>query len=254
MYVSRPSDQVERPLSSQTSLTGNSHLNRPAQLLIADFGATRLGVRMALADQEVEICAEADDAAQAIVAAKLAQPDICLVGSELPGGGIAAVQGIHEAAPSAAIVVLAGIGDASELLIAVRAGAIGYIPGTITREQLHRVFQAALAGEAVVPRSMVRALIRELHTSAALVAGRVSSRQAQVLDLVRRGHSPAEIARRLEISPVTVRRHTSDLVRKLGLEDRGALVTVEPGVAANGGASRGPSPSGGNGQARLRRQ
>jgi DNA-binding NarL/FixJ family response regulator len=209
---------------------------------------------MALVDQEIEIWAEADDAAQAIGAATLGQPDICLVGSELPGGGIAAVQGIHEAAPNAAIIVLAGIGKASELLLALRLGAIGYVPGTITREQLRRVLEAALAGEAVVPRSMVRPLIRELHTSAALVAGQVSSRQAQVLDLVRRGHSPAEIARRLEISPVTVRRHTSDLVRKLGVENRGALVTVEPGVAANAGARRGPSPSGDNGHARLRRQ
>lgn len=229
-------------------------LNRPAKLLIADFGATRLGVRMALVDQEIEIWAEADDAAQAIAAAKLGQPDICLVGSELPGGGIATVQGIHEAAPSAAIIVLAGIGTASELLLALRLGAIGYVPGTITREQLPRVLQAVLAGEAVVPRSMVRTLIRELHTSAALVAGQVSSRQAQVLDLLRRGHSPAEVARRLEISPVTVRRHTSDLVRKLGLEDRGALVSFEPGIAVGAGARPGPSPSGDNGQARLRRQ
>jgi DNA-binding NarL/FixJ family response regulator len=209
---------------------------------------------MALADQEVEICAEADDAAQAIAGAKLAQPDICLVGSELPGGGVAAVRGIQEAAPRAAIVMLAGIGDASELLMAVRAGAIGYVPGTITREQLRLVFQAVLAGQAVVPPSMVRALIRELHTSAALIAGEVTSRQAQVLDLLRRGHSPAEIARRLGISPVTVRRHVSDLVRKLGLEDRWALVSSEPGIAANGGTHRGPSASSSNGQAKPRRQ
>lgn len=209
---------------------------------------------MALAGQKIEIWAEADDAAQAIGAARLGQPDICLVGSELPGGGIAAVQGIHEAAPDAAIIVLAGIGTASELLLALRLGAIGYVPGTITREQLRRVLEAALAGEAVVPRSMVRTLIRELHTSAALAAGQVSSRQAQVLDLVKRGHSAAEIARRLEISPVTVRRHTSDLVRKLGLEDRGALATVEPGVAAIAGAFGARSAGGDSGQAVLRRQ
>jgi DNA-binding NarL/FixJ family response regulator len=229
-------------------------LNRPAKLLIADFGATRLGVRMALADQEVEISAEADNATQAIAGAKLAQPDICLVGSELPGGGMAAVRGIQQGAPGAAIVVLGGIGDAGELLTAIRAGAIGYVPGTITREQLRGVFQAVLAGEAVVPPSMVRILIRELHKSAALVDGEVTSRQAQVLDLLRRRHSPAEIARRLEISPVTVRRHMSDLVRKLGLEDRGGLMSFEPGIPVNGDACRVPGATRNNGQVKPQRQ
>lgn len=198
-------------------------------------------MRMALADQDVEVCAEADDAAQAIAKAKVGQPDICLVGSELPGGGMATVRGIHEAAPATAIIVLAGMGDASELLIALRAGAIGYVPGSITREQLGRVFQAVLAGEAVVPRSMVRNLICELRTSTALVAGEVSSRQAEVLDLLRRGHSPAEIAQSLGISPVTVRRHMSDLVRKLGLENRWALPSFAPSIAANGGTHLNPA-------------
>ena len=209
---------------------------------------------MALADHEVEICAEADDSVQAIAGAKVAQPDICLVGSELPGGGMAAVRGIQKAAPDAAIVVLAGMEATSELLMAVRAGAIGYVPGTITSEQLRRVVQAALAGEAVVPRSMVRTLIRELQTSAALVAGDVTSRQAQVLDLLRRGQSPSEIARRLEISPVTVRRHMSDLVRKLGLEDRWALVGFGSGIAASNGTRHGPNPSNNNGHAKRLRQ
>jgi DNA-binding NarL/FixJ family response regulator len=181
---------------------------------------------MAVADQEIEVCGEADDAAEAVAGAKLTQPDICLVGSELPGGGMAAVRGIHKVAPGAAIVVLGSVGDANELLTALRAGAIGYVPCTITSWQVQRVFQAIMAGEAVVPRAMVRALLRELYTSAAVGAGEVSSRQAQVLDLARRGHSPAEIARRLGISPVTVRRHISVLVRKLGLEDRRALVNL----------------------------
>lgn len=184
---------------------------------------------------------------QAIAEAKLAQPDICLVGSELPGGGTTAVRGIHEATPAAAIVVLGGMGNASELLDAVRAGAIGYAPGSITSEQLRRVFQAVLAGEAVVPRSMVRNLIGELHTSAS-IAAEISSRQAEVLDLLRRGHSPAAIAHRLKISPVTVRRHMSDLVRKLGLENRWALASLGPAIAANGGTRPGPGPAYDNGQ------
>lgn len=146
-------------------------VNRPAKLLIADFPPTRLGVRMALADERIEICAEAGDVAQAIAEAQRKQPDMCLVGSALPGGGMAAVRGIQAVARGATIVVLAAAADPSELLMAVRAGAIGYVPGTTTREQLRRACQAALAGEAVVPRSMVRTLIAELHSSAALGRG-----------------------------------------------------------------------------------
>ena len=224
-------------------------LNRPAKLLIADFRATRLGVRMALADQQIEICAEAGDVAQAIAEAQREQPDMCLIGSDLPGGGMAAVRGIQAVAPGATIIVLAAAGDPRELLMALRAGAIGYVPGTTTREQLRRACEAALAGEAVVPRSMVRTLIGELQTSAALVAGDVTSRQAQVLDLLRSGDSPAEIAQRLEISPVTVRRHISDVMRKLRLGDRGALVSFERGFAANTRARNGSSPGRNNGHA-----
>ena len=69
---------------------------------------------------------------------------------------------------------------------------------------------------------MVRELIRELRTATAL--GGVTEREAQVLGMLRRGHSTAEIASRLQISPVTVRRYISELVRKLGVDNRAALV------------------------------
>jgi DNA-binding NarL/FixJ family response regulator len=228
--------------------------NRLARLLIADFRPTRLGVRMALADQQIEICAEAGDVAQAIAEAEREQPDMCLVGSNLPGGGMTAVRGIQAVAPDATIIVLAAAGDPGELLTAVRAGAIGYVPGTTTGEQLCRACQAALAGEAVVPRSMVRTLIGELQTASALVAGDVTGRQAQVLDLLRAGDSPAEIAQRLEVSPVTVRRHISDLVRKLRLGDRSSLVSFERSIAAKTGARNGPNPGRNNGHAKPRCQ
>ena len=218
---------------------------------------------MALTDQRFEICAEAGDVTQAIAEAQRAQPDICLVGSDLPGGGMDAVRGIQTVAPDATVIVLAGAGNASELLMAVRAGAVGYVPSTTTREQLCRACQAALAGEAVVPRSMVRALIGELHRSAALIAGDITSRQGQVLDLLRHGDTPAEIARHLEISPVTVRRHISDLLRKFGLEDRRALASLDLGIA-NAGVRHGSRPGGNgarhgsrphdNGQPKPRRQ
>src|SRR5690349_16179090 len=120
------------------------------RLLIADHAATRIGIRMAL-DGEIEVCAEAGDATQAIRAAMREQPDICLVGRDLPGDGIAAVRGICRAAPGAAVVVLAAASDVDDFLSAVRAGAIGY-SGAPDGVALARIVRAAAASEAVVPR------------------------------------------------------------------------------------------------------
>jgi DNA-binding NarL/FixJ family response regulator len=198
-------------------------VTRPC-VLIADHEHTRLGALMALGS-EAFVCAEAADAEGAIAAATREQPDVCLIGLEIPGGGLAAVRGICEVAPDTAVVVLAGISDVEDLLDAVRAGAIGYLPAdSVDASMLRRIVRAAIAQEAVVPRSMVLHLLGELRTASEVTGDRVTARESQVLAMLRRGHSTASIAHRLSISPITVRRHISELARKLGAQDRSALV------------------------------
>jgi DNA-binding NarL/FixJ family response regulator len=191
------------------------------RLLIADREPTRLGIRMAL-DGTVEVCAEADDAEQAIRAAKREQPDVCLVGHDISGGAIAAVRGVSRAAPTAAVVLLAQSRDVDDLLDSIRAGAVGYVPGALDAQRLRRIVKASAAHEAVVPRSMVRELLLELRGGGPGTDA-LTARETQVLGMLRRGHSTAKIADRLAITPVTVRRHISQLVRKMGVEDRAAL-------------------------------
>ena len=195
------------------------------RLLIADREATRVGIKMAL-DGEVEVCAEVDDAEQAIRAAMREQPDVCLVGDDLAGSsGLAAVRGICRAAPNAAVVVLTEGHDVDLLLDSVRAGAVGYVPGALDAERLRRIVRAVSEREAVVPRSMVLELLLELRGRGD-GADALTTRESQVLGMLRRGHSTAEIADRLAIAPVTVRRHISELVRKTGVEDRAALTST----------------------------
>jgi DNA-binding NarL/FixJ family response regulator len=199
-------------------------MTRPVSLLVADHAPTRLGIRMAL-EGEVEVCAEADDAEQAIRAAMRHQPDVCLVGRDLPGDGLAAVRGICRAAPRAAVVVLAEVQDVDDFLDAVRAGAIGYVSVGLDASSLRRVIDTAAAKEAVVPPTMVLDLMIELRGKGSGPEV-LTGREAQVLGLLRRGHTTAAIAQRLEIAPVTVRRHISDLVHKLGVRDRSELIAV----------------------------
>jgi DNA-binding NarL/FixJ family response regulator len=204
-------------------------MNRRIRLLIADRAPTRVGIRMAL-EGEVEICAEAGDAEQAIRAAKREQPDVCFVGDDFAGDGLAAVRGICRAAAGAAVVVLSQDHDVEFLLECIRAGAVGYVPGALDGTRLRRIVLAVAAKEAVVPRSMVLELLLELRGGGHGADAR-TARESQVFGMLRRGHSTAEIASRLAIAPVTVRRHISELVRKMGVQDRAAL------TPANGAAS-----------------
>jgi DNA-binding NarL/FixJ family response regulator len=194
--------------------------DRRSTVLVAEHAATRLGITIALGDA-VEICAEAGDAEQAIRAAKRLQPDVCLVGRAIPGG-LHTVRGICRAAPDSAVVVLAEAPDGDDLLECIRAGAIGYAPGALNADSLLRIIRAVEANEAVVPRSMVLELLLELRGGGS-AGERLTGREAQVLRLLRNGHTTAAIAERLEVAPVTVRRHISGVVQKLGVEDRSTL-------------------------------
>jgi DNA-binding NarL/FixJ family response regulator len=207
------------------SLNGDAHGNGdgrgPLRLLIVDRAPTRVGIRMAL-NGSVEVCAEADGSEHAIRAAKQRQPDLALVGEHFAGDGLATIRGICRAAPECAVVVLAGGHDADFLLECVRAGAVGFVPGPLDAERLRRVVSAAASNEAVVPRSMVLELVLELRGGGTAADG-LTTRESQVLGMLRRGHKTGEIADRLAIAPVTVRRHISELVRKMGVENRAAL-------------------------------
>jgi two-component system, NarL family, response regulator LiaR len=206
------------------------------RLLVADHRPMRLGIRLALGSS-VEICAETDDVEHAIRAAMRHQPDICLIGREILRDGVSAVRGICRAAPSAAVVMLAQLEDPDDLIEVIRAGAIGYVPGPVDGDRLRRIVRAIASNEAVVPRSMMLEVLLEFRGLGSGADG-LTGRESQVLGLLRRGHSTAAIAQRLSIAPVTVRRHISELVQKLGVEDRAALTQVAQTTRSRGSATR----------------
>ena len=202
---------------------------------MADTAPTRLGVRLAL-EGMATICAEADDREGALRQALAERPDVCLIGRSLPGGGIAAVREICAALPTTAVVVLADSNDVDDLLASLRAGAIGYMSVGFEPAQLRRAIIAVHTKEAAIPRHMVRDLVDEIRALERAADGDLTLRQAQILTMLRRGHSTARIASSLSISPVTVRRHISVLVRKAGVSGRAQLL-------AEGTVGRDESPA-----------
>jgi two-component system, NarL family, response regulator LiaR len=192
------------------------------RLLIVDNAPTRAGIRMALGG-DVVICAEESEPERAVRAAKRERPDVALIAREITGDWRAAVRGVRRAAPACAVVVLAQRSDVDDMIDSVRAGAVGYVPGPIDAERLHRILQAASGSEAVLPRALVHELLAELRDGHS-PDSELSGREAQVLGMLRRGHTTATIAVRLRIAPVTVRRHISELVHKLGVESRADLI------------------------------
>lgn len=198
------------------------------RLVLVDYAATRRGIRLVL-EPHATICAEADGLEAAVQAAKAQQPDLCLVRLGLLSNGARGVSALCRAVPDAAVVVLADDPDVDDMIDCVRAGAVGYVAGSLDAQQLQRIVSAAACGEAVLARSMVLALMLALRG-----VGRdgLTRREGEVLAMVRRGHTTFEIAQRLEIAPVTVRRHIAQVVRKLGVEDRSALIADDRAVKA----------------------
>jgi DNA-binding NarL/FixJ family response regulator len=205
------------------------------RIVLADDHATaRLGVRLALEDGGFHVVAEADDARGAVEAALEHRPDLCVLDVYMPGGGIAAAAELTEALPEMPVVMLTVSTTNEDLFEALRAGACGYLLKDTDPQRLPVALRAVLDGEAPLPRVLTARLITEFRRRGAerripsaegdLIT--LSERESEVLDLLRTELSTKQIAHRLGISPVTVRRHISELLRKLQVSDRDAALQL----------------------------
>jgi len=207
----------------------------PTRILIADaHQPTRAGLRLVLERNRFEIVAEAADAAAALRAALRQRPALCVIDARLRGGGIRVAGRISSRVPQTEVVVLTDAADEHELMEAVRAGASGYLQKNLSPDTLVRALQGVLRGEAAFPRAMLGPVLDEFRMRnqrrrlklPARPAIELSRRESEVLDLLRRGLGTAEIADRLDISPVTVRRHIGLLLQKLNVPDRAAALKL----------------------------
>lgn len=199
-------------------------------LIAAERRPTRARLRIAL--EAAADCSEAETADAAVAAAVRERPDVCLLSLKAVSNQLRATSEIASRAPSVAVIVLSNRPDEDEFMAAMRGGAAGYLPQSLDPERLPDVVRSTLRGEPAVPRRFVARLLAELQqeTHARRTFVRVGTeripltiRESEVVELLRRNATTAEIAGELGIAPVTVRRHIGSIEQKLGVTDRAAV-------------------------------
>jgi DNA-binding NarL/FixJ family response regulator len=203
------------------------------RIVIADgHPPTRASIRRAVeSDRRLTVCAEASDAAGAVDAAMEHQPDVCLLDVEMPGNGIAAAWEITARLPQTAVVMLTRSDSDANLFAALRAGASGYLVKDMNRRRLSHTLLGVARGEAALPRTLVTRVIAQFRDTAppwrSLLDGngghRLTSREWQILKLTGEGLTTNQIARRLSLTPATVRSHRAHIIRKLRAADAEAV-------------------------------
>jgi DNA-binding NarL/FixJ family response regulator len=189
---------------------------------------TLAGVRLALERPGIHVAAEAGSVPDLMVAVGRERPDVCIVDGALSAAPVATAAEIMARAPSVAVVLLIDQVSETEFLEAIRVGVAGYLHKGISPAALSSVVHAVAKGEPAIPRSLVVALINGYRQRPARTpldmanarGGDLTSREWEVLDFMGDGLSTGQIADRLVISEVTVRRHISSVLKKLSVPTR----------------------------------
>jgi DNA-binding NarL/FixJ family response regulator len=190
----------------------------------------RTSIRALLRDNGFEVCGEAAALSDALPILASEHPDVCLIDVEADDAGAGGIRQIRDRSPNTAIVVLTESRDPGLVVGSIRAGASGFLSKGMDPARLPAALRGVLAGEASIPRDLGIHLVREVQGRAdrrSTVSGVVlSQREWEVLDLMSAGSTVAGAGEALGLSPVTVRRHLSNAVRKLGVADRDAAIRM----------------------------
>jgi DNA-binding NarL/FixJ family response regulator len=211
-------------------------------LLADDQELVRAGFRMILETQaDIEVAGEAGDGAEAVAATRRLQPDVVLMDIRMPNlDGLQATRQLMAAGSRSRVVILTTFDLDEYVYQALTAGASGFLLKNAPPEQLISGVRVVAAGDALLAPSITRRVIAQFTRlprpgdTDALVG--LTDRERQVLQLVARGLSNAEIAARLFVSDATVKSHVAHLLAKLQLRDRvqAVVLAYESGLVRPG--------------------
>jgi DNA-binding NarL/FixJ family response regulator len=196
-------------------------------LLVDDHPVVRAGLHgMLSAEPDLEVVAEAGSGDEAVVLAARHRPDVVLMDLRMPGmDGATATARIAAELPEVKVLVLTTYDTDGDIVRAVEAGAAGYLLKDTPREQLADAVRAAARGETVLAPPVAAKLMTRMRGPAP-EAATLTVRETEVLALVARGRTNADIGRELHISEATVKTHLIRIFAKLEVDDRTAAVTA----------------------------
>ena len=197
-------------------------------LLVDDHPVVREGLRgMLEAEPDLTVVGEAGSGDEAVAVNLARAPDVILMDLRMPGlDGVGATRRILADTPQRRVVVLTTYETDADILRAVEAGAAGYLLKDASRADLAGAVRAAARGETVLAPSVAGKLVAQVRNPAPPA---LSTREVEVLRLVARGLTNAEVGRALHISEATVKTHLLRVFGKLDVSDRTAAVTTAMG-------------------------
>jgi two-component system, NarL family, response regulator LiaR len=201
-------------------------MERIKVLIVDDHQVVRQGLRTFLELQEdIQVIGEANDGGMALEMTDRLSPDVVLMDLVMPGmDGIAATRRIKALGTGVKVIALTSFTEDDKVFPAIQAGASSYLLKDVTPDVLVEAIRAAHRGEARLHPDIVRKLMEQVARQAPTgqadpVAG-LTQRERQVIRLVAQGKNNREIAETLVISEKTAKTHVSNILGKLGLEDR----------------------------------
>lgn len=212
-------------------------------IVVDDHDLFRSGLRRLLDEHDdLDVVAAARRGDEAVQQAAELRPDVVVMDVNMPGmSGVEATRGVLAASPDSAVLMLTVTSDEGAVLDALLAGASGYLLKDATLPEIVRGIRAAAAGESLIAPAVAGELLTRLRSHAAsaapapaAAAPELTPRELEVLRLVVAGTDNNEIGQQLHVSASTIKHHVSNVLEKLGVDNRiqAAVLAVRLGLVA----------------------
>lgn len=191
-------------------------------MIVDDHDVVRRGVKtFLLTDDEIDIVGEASSGNEGVELALELKPDVILMDLIMENGtGIEATEKIMKQLPNCKIIILTSYYDDEKVFPALEAGAFSYMLKTSSGEEISNAIKKAARGENVIEPKVASAMMNRIRTPEKMPHDDLTERELEVLICIGNGLTNSEISEKLFIGIKTVKTHVSNILSKLGVQDR----------------------------------